>query len=230
MERCKKITELFGAYIYGDLSPEEMHRVRMHVEECEACAGDLDARSRVLDIVPRQMPVLSDEDRRRIMWTVKGAIRAKNEPARSRFFSSVYVRGFAVTAVVVAAFAAGTLIGLRKPPKIIVKQVPVKHQPIVVKEPKERSVEQPAPVDVVPTIPEPQAIATDLFRRDRLPNTYRGGIEPRSPKPLDAVLTPPENLTSEDIIAPLAPAQDVLVKPSDSSVSNPKPVVPDNSP
>jgi hypothetical protein len=231
MERCKKITDLFGAYIYGDLSPDEMRRIRTHVEQCEECARDLEARTRVVEMVPRDVPSLSDEDRQRIMWSVKGAIKAKQEPKRSCIFSSAYVRGFAVAAIVIAAFAGGTLLGSKSnPPKVIVKRVPVKQQQTVAEQPKKRPVQHSIPVVVAPTLPEPQAIVTDPFRRDLLPETWRGGIKPREPKSLDAILTPPDNMTAEDMFAPLAPVPDILIQPGDSQDIEPKPAVPNNSP
>ena len=214
MERCKKVTDLFGAYIYGDLSLEEMRRVRSHVEQCESCARDLETRTKVLEIIPKGVPELTDEDRQRIMWSVKGAIRAKQQPARSRFFSSAYVRGFAVATIVIAAFAGGTLFGFKnKPPKVIVKSVPVKQQPAIPQNPKESLVQQPPTVVTPPTDQQaPLDIAIEPARRDRLPGTWRHRFGDRNEtKPLK-MASPVDDIlkTTDESAVPLAPIPDTL--------------------
>lgn len=130
MSNCKKIVDLLSAYTYGDLSPEDMRRVRIHVGECQECARELAAITRVVSIIPDELPELSDEERQRMLWSVQGAIKAKQETKRFFLFTPAFVRSMAVAATVITAFGAGSIYGqLTKPAKIVkvtvVKEVPV---------------------------------------------------------------------------------------------------------
>lgn len=128
--RCsKRIAELFGAYIYGDLAPEEMRKVRLHVSACDDCARELQARSRTVALVPNALSKLTDEERHRVIWAVKGAVRARTGPRRFFLFTPEFARGFAVAALVAGAFYTGTVFGFKLKPARVVKQVIVKERP-----------------------------------------------------------------------------------------------------
>lgn len=99
--KCKHVRELTGAYLYGDLSPEEMKAVRVHTQQCEACREDIRTRGAVLSSLETEAPELTDEERLKIAWSVKGAIRA-NEQEKQRFrFTPVYALAAAVLVAVV---------------------------------------------------------------------------------------------------------------------------------
>ncbi|HPP75045.1 MAG TPA: zf-HC2 domain-containing protein, partial [Armatimonadota bacterium] len=165
MASCKNVADLFGAYIYGDLPPDEMKKLRLHIDECEECARELEIQSRVISMIPSEVPALSDEERQRIEWTVKGAIRAKEKPVRIGLFSPAFIKGFAFTTAVVAAFAAGTAIGLRSKPvkeNTIVKTAPAEHaeKKPAISQPPDSVAEQPK--ETIPTdsvIPVRQELA-----------------------------------------------------------------------
>ncbi len=81
--KCRQAQELMGAYLYGDLAPEEMRELRLHAQDCALCREDLAARGRVVSSLSDATPELSDEDRQRIAWSVKGAVsRQQLETAR----------------------------------------------------------------------------------------------------------------------------------------------------
>lgn len=114
--KCKLIRDMMGAYLYGDLAPDEMRQVRVHTHECEACRADLAERGRVAASLGNTPPQLSDEDRQRIAWTVTGAVRHSelaNQQTRIR-----WAPAFAVAAVLIAGLAAGLLLSahVTKPP------------------------------------------------------------------------------------------------------------------
>ena len=175
MGGCRKIAELFGAYIYGDLTPEEMRRVRLHTEECQTCHQELEARTRAVALIPNNLPTLSDEERLRIMWTVKGAVRARREPAPVRLFSPGFVQGFAVAAAIVAAFAAGTIFALRsRPPRerVVIKPAPVEQRAT----PPDSVADRPSkPSTNTSSTPSASTLAAGPRRRDRAPEIWRHG-------------------------------------------------------
>ncbi len=125
MGACRKIGGLLGAYVYGDLAPEDMRRVRLHVEECDGCRHDLASRSRAVALIPHETPKLTDEERLQVMWTVKGAVRSRQQAGAFGWFSPAFVRALAVAVVIAGAFAAGTIYGLwAKPARVIVMPPP----------------------------------------------------------------------------------------------------------
>jgi hypothetical protein len=128
MVSCKKIADLIGAYIYGDLTPDEMRMTRMHMEECQSCAKELEFRSKTLALIPTETPMLSDEEKQRIMWTVRGAVREQSKPVRSGIFTPRFAWGVAASLILVAVFTGGAYVGFRaKKPKekVITKYVTV---------------------------------------------------------------------------------------------------------
>jgi len=107
MSGCGKIGDLLGAYIYGDLTPDEMRRVRLHVDGCAICGRELESRTQAVALVPDGLPKMSDEEKQQVMWTVKGAIRAESERRGFRAILPALVKTGAVAVVVAGAFAAG---------------------------------------------------------------------------------------------------------------------------
>lgn len=77
--KCKHVQELMGPYIYGDLAPDEMRQVRLHAQECAECREDLRGRGTLVSSFDNNPPRLTDEDRQRIAWSVKGVIRNEQE-------------------------------------------------------------------------------------------------------------------------------------------------------
>lgn len=114
--KCKETQELMGAYLYGDLTPDEMRGVREHTQGCNSCREDVESRGRVVASLDGTAPELTDEERMRISWAVKGAIR-NSAPARSGWqFTRGYV--FALGGVVMAGLAVAAIMwaNSNKPP------------------------------------------------------------------------------------------------------------------
>ncbi|MDH7601942.1 MAG: zf-HC2 domain-containing protein [Armatimonadota bacterium] len=128
--KCRDIQHLIGAYLYGDLSAEEMNAVRLHVQECAECRHDLETRGAVIANLPNETPELTDNERMQLTWAVKGAIR-NTELARenSRWgyaFAAglVLAMGAAVAGIVVYNSSKPNVPGgsaNRKPPAVVVK-------------------------------------------------------------------------------------------------------------
>lgn len=104
--KCRQAQELMGAYLYGDLSPEEMRDLRLHTQECALCREDLAARGRVVSSLSNTTPKLSDEERQRIAWSVKGAVSRRKYEERPLIVRLAPAFVLAV-AVLVAGFALG---------------------------------------------------------------------------------------------------------------------------
>lgn len=79
---CKQTSKLMGAYIYGDLPPEQMQEVRTHANECTRCREDLSSRKAAVAAIPGQVPELTDAEKQRIEWFVKGALSRQSEHPR----------------------------------------------------------------------------------------------------------------------------------------------------
>lgn len=106
--KCRQAQELMGAYLYGDLAPEEMRDLRVHAQDCVLCREDLATRGRVVSSLSDSSPTLSDADRQRIAWSVKGVIR--KQQVRTRPLILRLAPTFALAAAVLAAgFFAGKL-------------------------------------------------------------------------------------------------------------------------
>ena len=48
MKECYKIKELFGAYVYNNVTPDERNAVEKHIDSCKGCADDLRSRQEIL--------------------------------------------------------------------------------------------------------------------------------------------------------------------------------------
>jgi len=137
---CKRIQEIMGAYLYGDLAPNELKEVRLHTQECAACREDIESRGRVLAAIPKDAPELSGEERMQIAWAVKGVLRnAAAERSASRWgyaaaVATVVVAGLGVVAIMIHNSS-------KPPPAVRVERKPA---PVV------RIQEEPASPELVP--------------------------------------------------------------------------------
>jgi len=100
--KCNDIRDLIGPYLYGDLSPEEMRAVRTHAQLCETCREDTSTQGMLIGSLGNRAPELTDDERQRILWSVKGAVRAQE---RER-----YIFGFRFSPAY--ALAAAVIIGM----------------------------------------------------------------------------------------------------------------------
>jgi len=198
MGGCRQIAGLFGGYIYGDLTPDEMREVRLHLDECPGCRTELEAQTRTVELIPRDRPSLSDEERQQVMWTVKGALRSLRLVAPFRFSPGV-AQGFAVAALLIAAFAAGTMLGMRGKPAaqtVVVKPEPVdiEHRALPPPNSGATTADRSAgPAITVPSAPRHVTTAAGPRRRDRIAPVWRGHLGPRrapGPKLSPAAGTP----------------------------------------
>lgn len=105
--KCKQVKELMGAYIYGDLAPEEMRQIRLHAQDCPECREDIRARGAVISALDGSAPTLSDEDRQRIAWSVKGVVRSEQERPSFRWWP---VSAFGLAVVVLVGLVAAKMI------------------------------------------------------------------------------------------------------------------------
>lgn len=107
--KCERVQEMMGAYLYGDLSPEDMRDVRLHAEECSECREDLESREQAVSCLGDEVPQLSDDERLSIAWGVRGALRQQiaRRPLLFRPASA-----FAVTAVLIAGLIVGALLSM----------------------------------------------------------------------------------------------------------------------
>ena len=130
--KCRQIQELMGAYVYGDLAPDEMREVRLHTQECAACREDVTSRGQVVSSLSDAVPQLSDEDRLHIAWAVKGAVR-NGRPAQAPLVARL-APALALAGAVLAGMAIGTLVVIRsEKPREAAQQAAVKPKTAVVK-------------------------------------------------------------------------------------------------
>ena len=103
---CKYVRNLMGAYIYGDLSPEDMRIVRMHTQDCASCKADLTSRGSVISSINHTTPGLNDNDRQRILWRTNDAINNTSH----RQPKLKLIPAFAVLGMLIAGYIIGILI------------------------------------------------------------------------------------------------------------------------
>jgi len=111
--KCGHIREMMGAYLYGDLSPVEMNEVRLHIRECSQCREDLAEQKHIISLISDSAPQLTDEERERIAWTIKGAVRFGNRTHLVAGLRSQFVRPLALSAVLAVSLAIGILVSMR---------------------------------------------------------------------------------------------------------------------
>lgn len=89
--KCEQVQELMGAYLYGDLSPEEMRKIRLHAQECAGCKKDLESQGRVIAALDNRTPELSDMERQQIAWSVKRVVETDRSPRSEFRFAMLFV-------------------------------------------------------------------------------------------------------------------------------------------
>ncbi|MHB9035172.1 MAG: anti-sigma factor family protein [Armatimonadota bacterium] len=112
--KCKQIREMMGAYLYGDLEPQDMREVRLHAQDCEACRADLESRGLVVSSLGNEAPTLSDAERQRIAFNVKSALRAAQPKTAVWWLRPA--SAVALAALVLVGFAVGRHIGTKGSP------------------------------------------------------------------------------------------------------------------
>lgn len=141
--KCDQIRDLMGAFLYGDLSADEMREVRAHAQGCGECKRDLEARTGVVAAISDRAPALTDAERQRIAWAVRGAVsRAPvREPTGRRWLPA-----FGLAMALVAGIALGTAINLVVAGRRNPESQEAKHhsKPRVVVQVKEEPVRHPA--------------------------------------------------------------------------------------
>lgn len=124
--KCRQAQELIGAYLYGDLAADEMRDLRVHAQECAICREDLAGRGRIVSSLDDNVPMLSDEERLRIAWSVKGALR--KEQLQRRPLALRLIPTFTITGLLVAGIFVGrymiTRHGHQSPANAIAKNAP----------------------------------------------------------------------------------------------------------
>lgn len=174
--KCKRIREIMGAYLYGDLAPNEMMEVRLHVQGCSECAKDLAERGRVTSAIEDSVPQLSDEERQAVAWSVKGAIRANRQERRSWGFRLVPALGLA--AMLILGFGVGAMVGShsgKSPPPARQAQLDAKPRVKITEQTAEKTEDLQQDQQQLPQEP-PQVARRHLEYADE---PVPGGGEPR---------------------------------------------------
>jgi len=219
--KCRQAQDLIGAYIYGDLAAEEMRDLRIHTQDCALCREDLASRGRIVSSLDDAVPMLTDEEKQRIAWSVKGAVR--KEQFQRRPFALRLAPTLALAGVLVAGIVVGRFVVTRSdhPSTHKIARIPSVH------------VKELPPADTNPKANEITDQVSELIQSLMNPTAT---IQPNrgytsSRKPERPVVMPPESpfkITTEQR-APSTPAQQPLMldpnsanppKDSDPSVNN----------
>ena len=114
MNKRRHVKNIIGAYIYGDLAPEEMRRVREHLDGCEPCREDAESQARAIACIPDQGRTLLEVDRQRVRWSVLGAVRRdSSEPVRRAAVWRL-LRGFGMAGALACMFVGGLFVGAQQ--------------------------------------------------------------------------------------------------------------------
>ena len=204
-----------GAYLYGDLAPDEMRELRVHAQDCVLCREDLATRGRVVSSLPDASPALSDTDRQRIAWSVTGAIRKQEVRTRPLALRLAPVLALAA-AVLVAGFLAGRIASR-----------PEQHSPRAGELVKRHSLPE-AKVEIKETTPDAGKTGKAA---DQLIDLLRA-ITPSAATPGEGRQGASESRHWPVRRAPMSQADGVKVAPgsSDSAPSYQPQAAPDNSP
>ena len=200
--KCKRARELMGAYLYGDLTPEQMRELRLHVSDCEQCREDLRTRGIVVSSLDTEVPQLDESERQRIAWSVKGAVKA--QARERRVFGFRIAPTFAVAAILIAFILTGAWITTRQ------------SEPAITAEQVQKDGAQENIVKVQPA-PEPA-------------NTNGGVLEQNGEKTASTPQTPDDQPAIVIDRIPIVPAARVIARPTHRSMENPerpKTVIPD---
>jgi hypothetical protein len=55
MEECKRLSTLYGFYVYGDVTPEEKNIVEEHVSKCKDCALEVDSLKETVQVLKLEL-------------------------------------------------------------------------------------------------------------------------------------------------------------------------------
>lgn len=105
---CKEVKKLMGAYIFGDLEPQDMKLVRLHAKDCPVCYQDLISRTEVSINLGASTPTLSDEDKLMIVRGVRNRIQI-DETSNIGVFSKL-IPALGLCGLMVIGFGLGKLI------------------------------------------------------------------------------------------------------------------------
>lgn len=111
MKECDKIKNLFGSYLYGDVTPDERIAVEDHIARCKKCAEDLRSRQEILKVImPRPLPDRMPESAQdNFVWNVYRRIVGEALRQQPR---QMFLRRFVMQPTIAAlALAVGVAIG-----------------------------------------------------------------------------------------------------------------------
>lgn len=193
---CRQAKELMGAYLYGDLEPDQMRKLRIHAKDCTGCREDLLSRGKAVSALSDAVPTMSDADRERIAWSVKGAVRS-----RQAYTTPLIVRLAPTAALVAIVLLAGFFAGkiTNRPPhqaKAVDEKPTSAAVSVEVKEmqpPKKKTV-------------EPAAQLIEVLKAINLPTAITGGSRETTPGRGQSDLRRHESMQMSD-----APVADVPV-------------------
>ncbi len=111
MKECDKIKNLFGFYLYNDVTSDERIAVEDHIARCKKCAEDLRSRQEVLKVIgPHPLPDMMPESvQDNFAWNVYKRIAGEVLRQQPR---QVFFRRFVMQPTIAAlALAIGVAIG-----------------------------------------------------------------------------------------------------------------------
>ena len=218
--KCRQAQELIGAYLYGDLAPEEMRDLRVHAQECALCREDLASRGRVISALDDDVPGLTDEERQRIAWSVKGAVR--REQLQRRPFVTKLVPAFALTGMLIAGVLVGRYVVIRPSQAHPHKSVAKNQSDVHIKElPTPDRAAKPDPMaDQVAQLLQSLATPTGVIGPDRASSAGRSFDPSRRcmyPPDISFKVVPHDNAVAP--VRPPVPDADSTEMPKDSTPS-----------
>jgi anti-sigma factor RsiW len=142
MEECKRLSTLYGFYVYGDVTPEEKNIVEEHVSKCKDCALEVDSLKETVQVLKLELePSIPQNIMDNFETNVYKRIAAESiqhqvsetvQQSRRNIFVNLWKRVFIRpspllrTASIAVALGIGILIGafqFSHTPKIVEKPV-----------------------------------------------------------------------------------------------------------
>jgi anti-sigma factor (TIGR02949 family) len=116
-QRCERIRQQLDAYLSNELLVETASDVVHHLENCEGCSRDLDARIRVRDALQRAVA------NRPVPDSIRADVLHKLRQPQARSFAGIGVKRWALALAAVAAIILGLFtaewLNLRRGDKLI---------------------------------------------------------------------------------------------------------------
>jgi anti-sigma factor (TIGR02949 family) len=100
-QRCERIRQQLDAYLSNELLVETASKVMHHLENCEVCSRDLEARIRVRDALQRAVA------NRQVPDSIRAGVQHKLHQSQTRSFTSVGVKRWALALAAVAVIVFG---------------------------------------------------------------------------------------------------------------------------